>query len=117
MTSDTANETGLDRFEDPEEELSVGLLLVAGRLLRRLDEVCKSFGLTDDQYNVLRILGAAGPTGLPRFAIAERLLRRAPDVTRLLDRLETKGLVSRTRAEPDRRLSISTISPEGSELL
>jgi DNA-binding MarR family transcriptional regulator len=112
-----ASQVGLDHFDDREEELFVGLLLVTGRFIQRLDEICKKWGITDDQYNVLRILRGARPAGQPRFAIAEKLLNRAPDVTRLLDRLQSKGLVVRSRSGPDRRRSISSITPQGLALL
>lgn len=117
MKQELASELGIDGFEDLGEELAVSLLLVAGRYVRRLDRICKGWGITDDQYNVLRILQASYPEGEPRFAIAERLINRAPDVTRLLDRLESKGLVERNRSGTDKRRSISTITPEGTALL
>jgi len=117
LKSKLAPGTGLDPFEDEEEELFAGLLLLAGRLVQRLDETCREWGITDDQYNVLRILKGSRPAGLPRFEIGEKLVNRAPDVTRLLDRLEAKRLVVRTRSGPDRRQSISTITPQGLALL
>jgi DNA-binding MarR family transcriptional regulator len=107
----------LDRFQDEEEELFAGLLLLAGRLVQQLDEACREWGITDDQYNVLRILQGSRPAGLPRFEIAEKLFNRAPDVTRLLDRLEAKKLVVRTRSGSDRRRSITMITPQGLALL
>jgi DNA-binding MarR family transcriptional regulator len=117
LSSKLASKTGLDPFEDNEEELFAGLLLLAGRLVQRLDETCRKWGITDDQYNVLRILKGSRPAGLPRYEIAEKLFNRAPDVTRLLDRLEGKELVVRTRSGPDRRKSISMITPQGLALL
>jgi DNA-binding MarR family transcriptional regulator len=117
LSSQLATHAGFDRLEDEEEELSVGLLLLAGRLIQRLDETCRKWGITDDQYNVLRILKGARPAGQPRYAIAEMLFNRAPDVTRLLDRLEAKGLVVRARSGSDRRRSISSVTPEGLALL
>ena len=117
MESELASRTGLDRFQDEEEELFAGLLLLAGRLVQKLDEACREWGITDDQYNVLRILQGSRPAGLPRFEIAEKLFNKAPDVTRLLDRLEAKKLVVRTRSGSDRRQSISMITPQGLALL
>jgi DNA-binding MarR family transcriptional regulator len=117
LNSKLASETGLDPFVDEEEELFAGMLLLAGRLIQRLDETCREWGVTDDQYNVLRILKGSRPAGMPRFEIGEKLFNRAPDVTRLLDRLEAKGLVVRTRSGHDRRQSISTITPQGLALL
>ena len=95
----------------------VALLRVAAHLRRGLEDVCGAAGLTHDQYNVLRILRGAGPEGLPRFAVGERLIERAPDVTRLLDRLERAGWVERTRSAQDRRLSVSRITAAGHDLL
>lgn len=105
------------RFENPAEESMMSLLFAAGFLGRTLDDVCGNHGITHDQYNVLRILRGVHPKGHPRYAIAERLVSRAPDVTRLLDRLEREGLVERYRSEEDRRLSISRITDGGLELL
>jgi DNA-binding MarR family transcriptional regulator len=98
-------------------ETFVALLRVAGRLQCDLDDACREFGLTHDQYNVLRILRGVHPEGHPRFEIAARLVRRAPDVTRLLDRLERRRLVHRGASPGNRRLSIATITDEGLELL
>ena len=95
----------------------VSLLVTAGHVDRALDEVCAAHGITHDQYNVLRILRGAHPEGHPRHAIAERLIDRSPDVTRLLDRLERVGLVERSRSDEDRRLSISHITDQGMALL
>ncbi len=91
----------------------MALLRAAGVVQRALDEVCTAHGVTHDQYNVLRILRGVHPGGHPRYAIAERLISRAPDVTRLLGRLERGGLVERHRAEEDQRLSIACITDEG----
>jgi DNA-binding MarR family transcriptional regulator len=95
----------------------VGLLVVAGHLQRALTEACERLGVTHDQYNVLRILRGRHPDGYPRYEIAGRLLSRAPDVTRLLDRLERQGLVERVRSAEDRRLSLSRITDPGLKLL
>ena len=105
------------RFESPAQKAMVTLLVTAGHLARALEEVCAAHGITHDQYNVLRILRGAHPEGHPRYAIAERLIDRSPDVTRLLDRLEREGLVGRSRSDEDRRLSISHITDRGITLL
>lgn len=73
----------------------------------------KEHGLTLAQFNVLRILRGAGPQGLPCQAIGERLINRLPDVTRLLDRMESAKLVSRERSANDRRVVIVKLSAEG----
>lgn len=93
------------------------LLVVAAQLNQRLEEICRAQGITHDQYNVLRILRGAGAAGHPRGEIARRLIRRAPDVTRLLDRLVRAGLVERGWAPENRRLSIARITPLGLDLL
>src|SRR5688500_2300934 len=104
-------------FESSAQEAVVSLLVAAGHVQRALAEVCARHGITHDQYNVLRILRGAHPRGHPRYEVAERLIDRAPDVTRLLDRLERQGLVERARSDEDRRLSLSRITGEGLELL
>ncbi len=105
------------RLESPAQEAMVSLMVATGHLVQALDEVCSAHGITHDQYNVLRILRGVHPKGHPRYAVGERLMSRAPDVTRLLDRLERASLVERTRSEEDRRLSISHITDRGIELL
>lgn len=74
-------------------------------------------GITGDQYNVLRILRGVHPGGHPRNEIARRMIHRAPDVTRMLDRLVRQRLVTRERNPDDRRESIATISRAGLALL
>ncbi len=105
------------RIESPAQKALVSLLETAGHLARALEEVCAAHGITHDQYNVLRILRGVHPEGHPRYAIAERLIDRSPDVTRLLDRLEREGFVGRSRSDEDRRLSISYITDRGITLL
>jgi DNA-binding MarR family transcriptional regulator len=95
----------------------VGLLVAAGRVQQLLAEVCERYGITHDQYNVLRVLRGVHPRGHPRYEVARRLINRAPDVTRLLDRLEERGLVDRVRSDEDRRLSLSRITSKGLRLL
>jgi len=100
-------------FASPAEEAIVGLMLVAEEISKDVGAVCHGHGITDDQYNVLRILRGAGSAGLPRCDIAERMISRAPDATRMIDRLVKQGLVSRGWSETNRRLSIATITPAG----
>jgi len=80
-------------------------------------DLFKSHGLSAPQYNVLRILRGAGPRGLRCAEIAERMITRVPDITRLLDRLVEKGLVDRRRSDTDRRAVISLVTPAGLDLL
>jgi DNA-binding MarR family transcriptional regulator len=104
-------------FAGPAEEAVLNLMVAADHVRGRLERACSDFGITPGQYNVLRILRGAHPAGHPRCEIAARLLEKAPDVTRLVDRLESQGLVSRDRSEEDRRLSVTRITRKGLELL
>lgn len=101
------------RFESPAQRAMVTMMVAAAHLIRDLEAVCAEHSITHDQYNVLRILRGAPPEGHPRYAIAERLIDRAPDVTRLLDRLGRDGLVERARSPEDRRVSLSRITARG----
>ena len=100
----------------PEEALFLELLRTADVLSRRLANVIKKEDLSPNQYNVLRILRGA-PDGLACGEIANRMITRDPDITRLLDRLEKRGLISRCREAKDRRMVLTRISPEGAKLL
>jgi DNA-binding MarR family transcriptional regulator len=85
-------------------------------LTRGADWVLKAEDLSLTQYNVLRILRGA-PQGLPCGEIARRMVTRDPDVTRLLDRMEKRSLISRSRESRDRRLVLARITPEGLKLV
>ncbi|WP_157467320.1 MarR family winged helix-turn-helix transcriptional regulator [Edaphobacter aggregans] len=85
-------------------------------LSRRLTQVLKTEDLSSNQYNVLRILRGA-PDGLPCSEIGNRMITRDPDITRLLDRLEKRSLISRCRESKDRRLVMAQITAAGLELL
>jgi len=100
-----------------EETVFQSLLLAADRLLRGEIEVLRLADLTFPLYNVLRILRGARPDGLSCGAISERMLSRDSDLTRLLDRLEDRGLVNRIRDSKDRRIVTAQISAEGLKLL
>jgi len=92
------------------------LLRTTDLLSRRLALLLKSEDLSATQYNVLRILRGS-LAGLPCGEIASRMITRDPDVTRLLDRLEKRGLISRCRETQDRRTVMARITPEGLKLL
>lgn len=100
----------------PEEALFLDLLRTTDKLSRGLITVLKSEDLSANQYNVLRILRGA-LDGLPCGEIASRMITRDPDITRLLDRLEKRGLISRCRETKDRRMVMARITPEGLKLL
>src|SRR6266702_3940566 len=99
-----------------EEAAFVDLLRTCDLLSRGLAQVLKNEELSATQYNVLRILRGS-PDGLPCGEIASRMITRDPDVTRLLDRMEKRGLISRFRDTKDRRTVIGKITAEGLKLL
>src|ERR1019366_5380987 len=90
-------------FTSREQEAYLSLLRTADALQAQVEAHLKEFGLTGTQYNALRILRGAGPEGLPCSEIGERMITHDPDVTRLMNRLQDRGLVQRTRARRDRR--------------
>ncbi len=99
-----------------EEAVALDIWRTADLLFRRPSQVIKSEKLSPNQYNVLRILRGA-PEGLACGDIAYRMLTRDPDITRLLDRLERRGLISRHREGKDRRMVLTRITAEGLKLL
>src|SRR5690606_39843700 len=105
------------RQTKPFTSLEQEVFLSLGRTWALLDhafaEALKPYGITPTQYNVLRILRGAGEAGLCRAEITERMLTRVPDVTRLLDRLEAVGLITRERDAVDRRYVTARIQAEG----
>ena len=100
-------------YQSLAHEALIAVQVAAAYWEQRMEEVFGRHGLTLEQYNVLRILRGVHPDGHPRYEIADRLIRRAPDVTRLLDRLERQGFVRRVRSKEDRRLSITCITDKG----
>ncbi len=104
------------RFGGPEEDAFVNLLRTADLLSRNVERVLRSADVSPTQYNVLRILRGA-PEGLPCSEIGKRMITRDPDITRLLDRLEKRALISRCRETKDRRMVLTRITPQGLRLL
>ena len=100
----------------PEEIAFLDLLRTCDLLSRGPAQVLKAEDLSPTQYNVLRIL-RGDPNGLPCGEIASRMITRDPDITRLLDRMEKRGLISRSRETKDRRRVVTRIVPEGLNLL
>jgi len=90
---------------------------VADRLRTFFETICVPFDITNQQYNVLRILRGAEPEGLPTLTIAERMIERTPGITRMIDRLEAKGLVVREIRPEDRRCVHCRITEKGLNLL
>jgi DNA-binding MarR family transcriptional regulator len=104
-------------FESLEEEAVLNVLRTADVLRQRITAVLKPFKLSHSQYNVLRILRGAGLEGLACREIGERMITRDPDITQLLDRLESRGLLTRTSDQKDRRVITARITSEGLRLL
>jgi DNA-binding MarR family transcriptional regulator len=100
-----------------EEQAFVALQRTADRLAGRISEMLKQHGLSATQYNALRILRGAGPSGLACSEIGERMINRDPDITRLVDRLERRGFVERSREQKDRRVITTRIMPAGLQTL
>jgi len=97
--------------------LFVAILKAADSLSQEAEQLIKAAGLTSAQYNVLRILRGAQPDGLLCRGISERMISRDPDITRLLDRMESHKLILRERQTEDRRVIKTRITPEGLKLL
>ncbi|MDX2061370.1 MAG: MarR family transcriptional regulator [Gemmatimonadales bacterium] len=104
-------------FASRAQEAAIGLLRTADVVRRRIAVVIEPSGLSLPQYNVLRILRGAGPAGLATLEVADRLIERAPGITRLCDGLERRGLLERTRSREDRRVVECRITPAGAALL
>jgi DNA-binding MarR family transcriptional regulator len=104
-------------FSSLEQEAMLSLARTAARLDHDMLDVLKPYRLTPTQYNALRILRGAGPDGLCRNEVRDRLVARVPDATRLLDRLEDTGLVVRGREGGDRRFVRARITRKGLDLL
>ncbi len=104
-------------FRSVAQEATLGLLRTADCVRRSFGRVVEPYGITLQQFNVLRILRGAGEAGLPTLEIAARMIEQSPGVTRLIDRLEAKGWVRRERCPKDRRQVLCWISPAGLELL
>ncbi|HEX6042722.1 MarR family transcriptional regulator [Longimicrobium sp.] len=100
-----------------EEEAYLNVQRTANALSDEIGDLLRAHQLTPPQYNVLRILRGAGERGLTASDIGERMITRDPDVTRLVDRLEKRGLVERWRCTEDRRVVWTRISPAGLEAL
>ena len=116
MKGSIQSRSGRRRAECPEEAAFLDLLRTCDLLSRGPAQVLKTEDLSATQYNVLRILRGS-PEGLPCGEIASRMITRDPDITRLLDRLEKRELISRCRETKDRRMVMARITPGGLKLL
>lgn len=105
------------RFDSPQQEAFLNLWRTYDRLRMLEDELFGRYELTAQQYNALRLLRAAHPGRVPTLALSGQLVSRSPDITRLLDRLEERGLVVRERPPENRRTIHVGITEAGLELL
>src|SRR5688572_30516200 len=105
------------RFDSPQQEVYLNLWRTYDRLRAYEDELFGRHGLTAQQYNALRLLRAAHPGRVPTLSVAARLVSRAPDITRLLDKLAARGLIERERPADNRRVVNVGITADGLALL
>jgi DNA-binding MarR family transcriptional regulator len=105
------------RFDSLEQEVFLNLWRTYDRLRASEEELFARYDLTPQQYNVLRLLRGEHPRPLPTLALARRLVSRAPDITRMIDKLQQRGLVRRERPRDNRRVVRVAITPGGLELL
>jgi DNA-binding MarR family transcriptional regulator len=105
------------RFADPRQEAALAILRTADVLRARIEAHLLPHGVSPEQYNVLRILRGAPDRRLPTLEIASRMVTRAPNITRLIDKLVAKKLVSRCDHDRDRRVVVVQLTPRGLELV
>jgi DNA-binding MarR family transcriptional regulator len=105
------------RFDSPQQECYLNLWRTYDRLRMVEDQLFAKHDLTAQQYNALRLLRSEHPAGLPTLALASRLVSHAPDITRLIDRLEQRSLVGRQRVVANRRVVQIAITAAGLSLL
>lgn len=118
MNSDLLKELQQQRpFASIRHEAQLSIIRTGSRLMDAFDQMLRPYGITVTQYNVLRILRGAEPEGLCRNEIRDRMVNRMPDVTRLLDRMESAGLISRSRSTEDRRMVRTQITSAGRKML
>jgi len=104
-------------FRSLHQEAQLNIVRTSNMLVNDFEQMLKPYRITGTQYNVLRILRGAEPRGLCRNEVAARLINRMPDATRLLDRMEEAGLVTRERTEGDRRLVTTQLTKKGRNLV
>ena len=117
MTEALSRRLKQPQFASPAQEALLSVIVAANTINDIMDRICEEHGITRAQYNVLRILRGVHPGGHARCEIACRMLDRAPDVTRLVDRLQLRKLVKRTRGSEDQRQAVTAITAKGLKLL
>jgi DNA-binding MarR family transcriptional regulator len=105
------------KFDSSEQQAYLSLWRTYDRLKAIEDQLFAKWDLTPQQYNVLRLLEAAHPNPLPTLALSTRLISRAPDITRMLDKLENNAWIERTRSTEDRRAVLVGLTLDGQSLL
>ena len=113
----TRKDSSQVKFDSLEQEVFLNLWRTYDRLRSMEDEVFGPRGITSQQYNVLRLLAAHHPDAVPTLTIADRMISKAPDITRMLDKLEAASLIQRTRPQENRRLVLISITSSGLGLL
>jgi DNA-binding MarR family transcriptional regulator len=104
-------------FRSKQQEATIALLRTASVVGRALGRVLEPWGLSLAQYNALRIIRGAGPSGIATLAIRERMIEEGTTITRILDKLEQSGYIRRERALPDRRQVMCEATADGRRLL
>jgi DNA-binding MarR family transcriptional regulator len=104
-------------FTSLQQEAFLNVLRTSSALTDALEDLLRPHGISATQYNVLRILRGSGADGMCRNEVRDRMLTRMPDMTRLLDRMEEAGWVTRAREREDRRMVLTRISAAGQTLL
>lgn len=117
MSKTSVKSIHASRFDSLEQEVFLNLWRTYDRLKGIEEQVFGEFDLSAQQYNALRLLGSAHPGAMQTLALGRRLISRAPDMTRLLDRLEQRGLLARKRRSDNRRVVEVNITAQGMELL
>ena len=117
MTEALSRRLKQEQFSSPAQEGLLSVLVAATTLNDIVEGVCEKYGITHAQYNVLRILRGVYPNGHARCEIASRMVDRASDVTRLVDRLQARRLVKRARGSEDQRQAVTSITAKGLKLL
>lgn len=117
LSQQSPPEKRLGRFDSPEQEVYLNLWRTYDRLRMLEDSLFMNFGLNCQQYNVLRLLKASHPQAVPTLELAGRLVSRAPDITRMLDKLERQNWITRLRPDGNRRVVLVAITDAGVEVL
>lgn len=112
-----AEEIKQTKFASSHQKMTINILYTAGWVKRQVQSVLKPFGITQAQYNVLRILNGRSPEPCNPSEITEVMIEKMSDVTRLLDRLKSKGLIDRCICEHNRRKVNVSITEGGKQLL